>query len=265
MSGLQAPIINWQIKAGESKAGFEEHKILLIAQSDGNAVAKELLKDVQQTEIITLCGAGSMATMAFNRIKKFNKVTEIDIIPLKVPVGATKAQGGIKITGTATENKTLNFKVGDDAFEFNATIIKNETATQIAIKVMNAINTKTNYPFTASIDAGDKTLVLIYFKIAGEIANGIISKINTRVLGLSFTTIEFTGGAGAYDIDGIFDKLTKRYHTVIFDSATSFDAVEDFMESRVNMTNTVKGGVGFTMKNGNYTTLKAFVNSKNSL
>ena len=83
MSGLQAPIINFQIKAGESKAGFEEHRILLIAQSAGEAVAKELLQDVQQTEIVTLCGAGSMATMAFNRIKKFNKVTEIDIMKTK--------------------------------------------------------------------------------------------------------------------------------------------------------------------------------------
>jgi phage tail sheath gpL-like len=264
MGGLQAPIINWQIKAGESKAGFEEHRILVIAQSNGEAVAKELLQDVQQTEIITLCGVGSMASMAFERIKKFNKVTEIDIIPLAEPVGGTKAQGGIKVTGTATENKTLNFKVGDDVFEYNATIIKDETASQIAIKIMDAVNAKTSYPFTASIDAGDNTLVLIDFKIKGEVANGIISKINTRVLGLSFTVQEFTGGAGAYDTDGILDTLIKRYHTVIFDSAMSFDAVEDFMESRVNTTNAVKGGVGFTLKNGNYTTLKAFANSKNS-
>lgn len=264
MSDLQAPIINWQIKAGESKAGFVEHKILLIAQSAGEAVAKELLEDVQQTEILTLCGAGSMATMAFNRIKKFNKVTEIDIIPLAEPAGATKAQGGIKVTGTAGENKTLNFKVGDDDFEFNATIIKDETAGQIAIKIMNAINAKVNYPFIASIDAGDTSLVLINFKIAGEVANGLIVKINTRVLGLTFTAQEFTGGAGAYDADGIFDTLTKRYHTVIFDSAMSFDAVEEFLESRVNMTNTVKGGVGITVKNGNYTALKTFANSKNS-
>ena len=57
MSDLQAPIINWQIKAGESKAGFVEHKILLIAQSAGEAVAKELLpKPLGATKILGLLG-----------------------------------------------------------------------------------------------------------------------------------------------------------------------------------------------------------------
>jgi phage tail sheath gpL-like len=263
MADLQAPIINWQVMAGDSKAGFGEQRILLIAQATGEAVAKGLLEDVQQTEIETLCGANSMATMAYNRIKKYNKANEIDIIPLAEPVGATKAQGGISVTGTASENKTLNFKVGDDAFEFSATVIKDETAGEVAIKIMNAINAK-NYPFTASIDAGDTGLVLIDFDIAGEVANGITSRINTRVLGLSFSVVQFTGGAGAYDVDGIFDNVNKRYQTVLFDSAMNFDAVEEWLESRVNMSNTVKGGSGITMMNGSYTTVKNFANSKNS-
>lgn len=263
MADLQAPIINWQVMAGDSKAGFGEQRVLLIAQGSGTATAKELLEDVQPTEIATLCGAGSMATRAYNRFKKYNKANEIDIITLAEPVGATKAQGGLSVTGTATENKTLYLKIGDDEFDVAVTVVSGDTGANVATKIISAINTK-DYPFTASIDGGDDTLVLIDFDIAGEIANGLVVVVDTRVLGLAFSPVKFTGGAGAYDVDGIFDGVTKRYQTVLFDSATQFDDVEDWLEARFNMTNTVKGGVGITMLNGDYSTVKAFANDKNS-
>ena len=263
MADLQAPIINWQVKAGDSTAGFGEQRILLIAQGAGTAVAKELLEDVQQTEIITLCGAGSMATMAFNRIKAHNKANEIDIITLAEPAGGVASQGGLKTTGTATENKTLNFNVGDDEFDVSATVLSGETAEQVAIKIKDAINAK-DYPFTATIDGVDATLVLIDFDVKGEVANGITTVVKTRVLGLEFTPVAFTGGAGAYDVDDIFVGVTKRYQTVLFDGATPFDDVEEWLEARFNMTNTVKGGVGISMLNGDYSTVKDFANTKNS-
>ena len=61
MSDLQAPIINWQVMAGDSKAGFAEQRILLIAHSDGSAPYKELLEDVQQTEVDDLLGVGCIS------------------------------------------------------------------------------------------------------------------------------------------------------------------------------------------------------------
>ena len=249
--------------AGDSEAGFSEQRVLLIAQGSGTATAKALIEDVQQTEIETLCGANSMATMAYNRFKKYNKANEIDIITLAEPAGATASQGGLKTTGTATENKTFNFSVGDDDFDVSATIIAGETATQIAVKIKDAINA-TSYPFTATIDGVDDTLVLIDFDILGEVANGLVVVVKNRVLGLDFTAIEFTGGAGAYDVTDILTPLTKRYQTVLFDSAMQFDDVEDWLEARFNMTNTVKGGVGISMMNGDFTTVKAFANGKNS-
>lgn len=263
MADLQAPIINWQVMAGDSKAGFGEQRILLIAQGAGTAVAKELLEDVQQTEIETLCGAGSMATMAFNRIKKYNKANEIDIITLAEPTGSVASQGGLKVTGTATENKTFNFDLGDDEFDVSATILSGETAENIAVKIKDAINAK-DYPFTATIDGTDNTLVLIDFDIKGEVANGITTIVNTRVLGLEFSVIKFTGGAGAYDVDDIFVNVKKRYQTVLFDSAMQFDDVEEWLEARFNMSNTVKGGTGICVMNGDFSTVKAFANSKNS-
>lgn len=261
--GLQAPIVNWQVKAGDSTAGFGEQRILIIAQGAGTATAKTLLQDVQQTEIIALCGDGSMATRAYNRIKQFNRVNEIDIITLTEPVAGTKAQGAINVTGTATENKTLNFKLGDDEFDVAVTIVSGDTDAVVAGKIINAINA-TTYPFTASIDGVDTTLALINFDIKGEIANGLTAVIKNRVAGLSFSVTEFTGGAGAYDSAGILTPLTKRYQTVIFDSAMNFDYLEDWIEARVNTSNSILGGVAISMMNGDITTVKAFANTKNS-
>lgn len=259
---LQAPIINWQMRAGDSVAGFGEQRVLLIAQGAGTAISKELVEDVQQTEVETLFGVNSMATMAFNRFKEHNRANEIDIIPLLEPAG-TASQGGLNVVGTATESKNLTFNVGDDAFDVTIAVIKDETEQEIATKIIDAINA-TSYPFTASIDGVDDGLVLIDFDIIGEIANGLVVTLKDRVLGVAFTPVEFTGGAGAYDSTDILVPLTKRYQTVIFDDATSFDDLETWLQDRINQTNTVKGGVGISVMNGDYATVKAFANGKNS-
>lgn len=262
MGDLQAPIINWQVQAGDSTAGFSEQRVLLIAQGSGTATAKALIEDVQQNEVVALCGANSMATLAFNRFREHNKANEIDIITLAEPVG-TPAQGGISTTGTATEGKNLTIKVGDDAFSVVVAIASGDLDTDIATKIIDAINA-TTYPFTASIDGVDATLVLIDFDIDGEMANGLTVTFGSRVGGLTFAGVAFTGGAGAYDSTDILVPLTKRYQTVIFDDAMAFDDVETWLQARINTTNAIKGGVGISMKNGTLAVVKAFANAKNS-
>ena len=263
MADLQAPIINWTVKKGDSKAGFSEQRVLLIAQGSGTNPAKQLIEDIQSNEVISLCGAGSMATRAYDRFRKYNKANEIDIITLAEPAGGSVAQGGFKITGDAQENKTLNLNIGDDEFDVSITVLNEDTAEEIATNVITAINAF-DYPFTASIDGGDATLVLIDFDIKGEIANDLTITIKDRVLGCNFTVVSFTGGAGAYDVDDIVVGLTKRYQTVLFDKASSFDDIEEWLQSRINMSNTVKGGTGIIMMNGDLSTIKVFANTKNS-
>lgn len=266
MSDLQQPIINWQVRSGDVDVGFAEQKILLIAQGNGTATPKELLEDVQPTEAKLLLGDGSMAERAYNRFREYNKANEIDIITLAEPAGGANAQGAISVTGTALENKTIYFKIGDDEYEINVTILKDEVSSEIAVKIKDAINNST-FPFVASIDAGDTGLVLIDFEFAGDLGNKLIAKkknIKDRVSGVDFGFTEFSGGAGAYDSADILSGIKTRYQTILFDECTNFDDIEDWLEARVNMTNTVKGGNGFCMRNGDYATLKSFADSKNS-
>jgi len=238
--------------------------VLIIAQGAGTAPFKELQEDVQPTEIEALFGTGTLATRAYQNFRKYNKANEVDIISLQEPVGGTAGQGGFLIEGTATENKTLNYRIGDDQFLVSTTIISGETDAQIATKIIADINAK-DYPFTASIDGVDDSLVLIDFDFKGEMSNGLTVSVDTkRVAGITYTPVAFTGGAGSHDTADLFVGITKRFHSVLFDEAMNFDDVETFLQGRVNLTNTVKGGSGFKMLNGTISTTKAFADSKNS-
>ena len=260
---LMQPIINVQVVAGDSKAGFGSQRILLIAQGSGTNTPKALIENVQGNEVVSLCGAGSMATRAFRRIRDFNNATDVDIITLEEPSGGTNATGSIKASGTADENKTLRLNVGDDLYVVNVTILKGDIATTIATKIRDAINNE-DYPFTATVDANDDSQVNVEFDIKGEMANGITIVPKNRLLGVDFTVVPFSGGAGAYDTADLFDNVTKRYQTVLFDKSMDFDTVEDWLQDRINVSNTVKGGVGITMMNGDYAGLRSFCEAKNS-
>lgn len=269
MSDLQAPTINWQVKAGDSKAGFGEQRLLLIAPGTGTNPTKTLIEDVQQKEVNLLCGMGSMSTRAFNRIKKFNKANEIDIVTLDEPSAGTNSEGGLSTTGDAQENKTLELSIGDDQFTVKAVILDEDTATQITAKIVAAINTKYNVAkegnlFVATIDADDATLATIEYGTKGECGNGLIIKVKNRVLGCTFTPVEFTGGAAVYDTANILDNLTKRYQTVIFDASMNFDDLETWLQARINLSNAVKGGAGILFKNGTLSAVKAYADAKNS-
>ena len=150
MSELQSPKINWQVKAGKSSVGFGEQKVLIIAQSDGTASNKDILEDVQENQIESLCGDKSLATLAFKRFRKYNKQTDIDIMALEENSSGDKAQGGINVDGTAGEAGTLVFCVGDDSFKVQASISKDDSATTVATAIKEAINA-TDYPFTLSL------------------------------------------------------------------------------------------------------------------
>lgn len=269
MGSLQSPIINWQIKRGDSEAGFAEQKILVIAQGNGTATAKALNKDVQPTEYKALLGDGSMAALAYGRIRKYNLANEVDVICLAEPtVSAVKAKGGLKTTGTAvTTSSNVTFKVGDDEYTVEVALIQGETPAQCATKIAAAINlanTNLKYPFTAAVNGTDTSLVDITFKYAGSMGNGLSLTVSNRVAGIGFTVIPFTGGAGVYDVAGVLTGLTDRYQTVIFDDCMTYDLVKDWLESRVNKTNQVVGGVGFSMLTGTITALKTDNATKNA-
>ena len=258
---LQSPFVSWQIMSGKRNIGLEDHRVLLIGQGAGTATAKVLIEDVQLTEIDSLLGANSLATLAYKRFKTYNKLTEVDIIPLAEPTG-TPAAGSIIVTGTAGESVSLTINVGDDVYPVTVAIVLADAAAAVATKIAAAIGALDL--FSAAVDGVDDTKVNVTYLYDGEVGNGLSIVPQARVSGLTFTIVNLTGGTGAYDSANILDSLTKRYHSVIFDAAASFDAIETFLEARVNVENIVLGGSGFVMINDSLADLKSFANAKNS-
>ena len=264
MSGsLVQPIVNWQVKSDFSDAGFEEHKVLIIGQADGTALNAELKEDVKGSEISTLVGAGSMLDMAYRKFRRYNKASEVSVIPLKEPPNGTKAEGGLKFTGEATINEDVKLKVFDDDFEVSFVIEKGDTADVIAQKTVDAINNADTWAI-ASIDAGDNTLVKLEFKYVGEVGNDLVVSVVDRISGVDTSSIKTSGGAGAYDIGTVLDTLAERYQTVIFDDTVDYNKIEALLESRVNPVNNILSGVGLYMKQGTHTDVKNFVKQKNA-
>jgi len=262
MSNLQAPYNTVKIVKGKTEGSLEAHRVLLIAQANGTATAKEVIKDISKSEAKDLLGDNSLAYLAVKKFKKINDISQLDVIPLATPTG-DKSQGGISIVGTAKESANLNILVGDDDFLVKVAISKDDKEDAIATKIKDAIN-KADIPFTAKIDTTDNKLVLIDFDIDGEVGDKLTISIKQRVLGLQINTQEFGNGSGTYDVANLLDKITDRYHTIIFDDAMEFDAVETFLQDRINADNAVLGGVGIYTKQGTLSECNTTAEAKNS-
>jgi len=261
--GLQSPFINWTAISGDREAGFVEQKVLIIGQGAGTAVAGEIVKEVTVAEAGTLFGENSMVTMAVQRFREHNEVVDISVLPLHLQGAGTKAQGGIKFTGTAEETKDIIVRVADDNFKVKLSVAKGETATQIASKIHTAIDAST-IPVTSTVDSTDDTLVVLEFDIEGAVGNGLVTTQDERIAGVSVSNIVFSGGTGAYTTEKILDGISERYQTIIFDEAMMYEDVEKYVEGKFNTTNAVQGGVGITVKNGTQATVGAFVDGKNA-
>jgi len=260
---LQSPFINWQAKSGDRDAGFKEQKVLIIAQASGTATPKEIVKEVSTTEVESLFGTSSLATMAFNRFREHNPLTDVDILPLPIASG-TKASGGISVSGTALESKDIICRVGDDGFKFKVPVVKDDTSTQIAAKIKAGLDAASDIPFTAVIDTNDNSLINIDLKFEGPMGNKLISTQDDRIAGVSITNIKFTGGSGTFDTTDILDQISDRYQTIVFDEAAMYEDIETYLESKFNSTNAVSGGVGIIFKNGTSTSIGSFVDGKNA-
>jgi len=270
MSDLQSPIINWQVKAGKGKAGVADHRVLIIGHAFGSAAAKKIIEDVQSEEALTLLRAGSHAHAAYRRFRKYNKVTEVDVLPLAVTGNnwvVPKAM--LKVVGTATAAGTLKVVCADDEYMFNVSVAKGDTESQIAEKMVNAADAA-NMEIVAEVtfekgDATKKGEVTFELESFDPVANGCHVKAINRIPGIVVTDGVFAGGKGALDTAGILGETTsKRYHTIVFDSSVDSEVVSKFLDDRVNSSNAVNGGTGITFRNDTFARLKANSLASNS-
>lgn len=256
MSDLQAPVINWQIKAGKSVTGLTDHRALIIGVGSGSSKSKTLVRDIQPNEAMGILGKTSPVYQAYLRFRKYNEVTPLDIVAVKPP-GSAVTRSGCTLTfiGTATETRDLIVHVGDDAFVVRVSIATGDTAAAVATKFV-AVVTREHPMMTASVVAGGKAK--LEYHSPGGILNGSRVTVQNRVAGIAVADAICSGGAASFDVTGIPQDISNiRYHTVIHDDLIPVGTIASFLDARFNSTAGIMGGVGVTMLHNTSVVLKA--------
>lgn len=257
MSDLQAPIINFQVKAAKSKTGFTPQRALLIGKigDDGTATDAELISDIQPALVETLLGGKSIAYKAYARFRKFNKSTPIDVFTIKDKKNSTTAkaaEGTLTVTGTCLEDATLRISLGDDGYIIDVPVLTGDTADDVATKIVAIPSTM----MTGVVDGTLKSKIKYTMAFEGTSGNGAWVTVPVGALGLKFTGTKFAGGVDDVTPSTAFTNSKVRYQTVIFDKLMPSNKVSDWLDERFNSANIILGGVGFLVDQGSLATLK---------
>jgi phage tail sheath gpL-like len=266
MSDLQAPLINWQIKAGKSVTGLEAHRAIIIGEVEQKTIPtpnKTLIRDIRPSDAIDLLGSQSIGYAAYRRFRKYNEVTPLDFMALSVSGTTESSKCTIPITGTANEDGVLVIHMADDEYVIRVNIAQGDTSAKVATKIEAATDASPD-PISSTKD-GTTKIVFDLQHARGTTVNGCHLTVQNRIAGIRVPDGIFSGGTGTFDISGALASLDQtRYHTVIYDGAFSTSEMDGYLESRFNSTGAVMGGVGVTMLLGNLSILNIVGHPMNS-
>jgi len=184
-----------------------------------------------------------MLTAMIQAYKSKNENTRLDVLPLadSSDVARAKAKRDIVVTGTASEDSTINIYIND--YLYSVAILKDDTADDIASAINTAINAVSTTQWTSTVLTDTVTVEYIHYGTVGNKNLGV--KIANDIPGVTFAIGAIVDGSK----DPIFDleALVKdeRYNTIIFPYEYGFDEVADLLEPRINTSaDIINDGVG---------------------
>lgn len=239
-------------------AGIEGQKILVIGQklAAGNAVAGVLVEGIEEDDVITKFGAGSMLQGQLAPIFKIfsdsgsNVVPRIDVIPLDDGSGVA-ATSTVVISATAgteaTVTGTAKFTIAGREYELSITL--GETIAGIGAR-LETLLTDADAPFTSADSTNTVTQTA---RNKGTVANnfpvileGVELDGSDWVIGnVKFVITAFINGATDPTLTSVLDVVDEvRYQTCLapYEWGTAF-LVSDFLDNRWNVTNKILDGV----------------------
>lgn len=157
----------------------------------------------------------------------------IVIYPQSEPAGASEKTITITPTGTANASGThlikINGRTGLDGDTYNLNIVSGDTATEIAEKIENIVNSVLNAPVTAAETTGVVTLTT---KWKGLTANDVNVEINTgdNTLGITYAINVGTAGAGTPSVQPALDAFNENWNTIVVNSYGTVTAVMNELE-----------------------------------
>lgn len=267
--------------SSQTPAGVEGQKILVIGQktSSGSATPKALNQDVKKNDIAGLFGAKSLLAGQLRPMFKIFEDSQgdvapiVDVIALEDAVAGTQASATITMsdtgaTGDATETGTLVFRVAGT--DYSIDIVEGEAIADVSTKLETALTDA-----EAQFSVAESTLVnTLTFENKGTVGNGV----DMSVTGLSFDGTDyvlgnikvvitaFSGGSTDPDVSDVLDVVSEvRYQTISAPVEYGTDyLLDDYLDTRFNVTNNILDGVAVFCKNDTLANLKTALNALNS-
>lgn len=258
MGTTSHPTITAQLLAAVVEVGADPFKLLVVGQigASGTAVSGELYTDldsITNDELKTRFGTNSDMT---NRILKVRDVCNgnysiygIALAPSGTGVASTL---DLAYSGTATEDRTMTIKpVSAEQFSFTIDIFTGDTAADIATAIKAKLDAlEETFPVT-SVDDTLGTLTLTAVDV-GSLGNKYTVTHSDIPAGITVNTNsassrdQFSGGANNPVTTGIFDDVQAiRFHSVCWPWEDDYSEVEDLLESRNVIQNSVLHGIAF--------------------
>jgi len=149
--------------------------------------------------------------------------------------GATSVKYTVTVVGTATKNYTHYVRIGGrdnvDGNYYAVNIVKGNTATQIALKMHNAILSVLGSPMKSTVASA---VVTVESKWKGLTADSLIIEVDTNgdAAGITYAVTGTQTGAGTPDIADALALFADEWNTIVVNtygtSETICDALQEF-------------------------------------
>ena len=156
------------------------------------------------------------------------------VMPQETDGGATATEKEWTVTGTATKNATHTIVIGGrrtvDFQTYAYSVVKDDTPTEIAAKIVDAINSVLSSPVSATSALG---VVTITTKWKGATSANLQTKFdnNENSAGVTYAQTDSTDGAGAVDLADSLEQFGNDWNTIVLNTYTDetiLDALEAY-------------------------------------
>lgn len=267
---LSNPKIDYSILPAFVTAQNEAQKILVIGQmKTGTATPGVVVESIgNANEQDALFGANSMVATMARAIKRVNKISRVDVLPLEDAVASTAATGSFTPIGTANENGTIYVTVGSKFHNtYEVVVAKDDTPTDIVDKIVAFITADNTSLVTAVNNTGVLELTAVN---EGREGNFISTEIIGEVDGITYTIVGMNGGAGvpvgvddgailtAIDPDTRYQAIIwpQTYDATITPAAIDYVVIREFLTDRFPAPNRILDGMAFVGRTDTFANLK---------
>lgn len=202
-------------------------KILVVGmrKAGGEVPALVPIRARSEDQVASYFGANSQIAQQAKALFANNKVDEVTFIGINEPGGGSDAVGTITVTGPATAAGTIYLYVGGKRFQI--AVASGDSASTIATAIQTELAADTEIPFDVTVLSEVVTLTAGH---AGTWANNYDVRANYYIedeefpAGVGLTIVEPTGGTGATDPSGVWDKLGEtQYDHIVMPTLTTAD------------------------------------------